>query len=100
MLGEVLFCESNGRHAIWGASEVLFCELDGWVLRGMQFGVLVEVPRARGMQFGDGRLLGGHVVWGWVLGGMSFGALPLCEIGGRVLGGVQFGVLVDAVLRA
>ena len=52
MLGEVLFCESNGRHAIWGASEVLFCELDGWVLRGMQFGVLVEVPRARG-----------HAVW-------------------------------------
>ena len=48
MLGEVLFCESDGRHAIWGASEVLFCELDGWVLRGMQFGVLVEVPRARG----------------------------------------------------
>ena len=70
----------------------------------MQFGVLVEVPRARGhavWRAGDGRVLG--VVWGRVLGGMWFGALlevRLCEIGGRVLGGMQFGVLVDAVLRA
>ena len=32
-----------GGHAIWGASEVLFCELDDRVLWGMQFRLLVEV---------------------------------------------------------
>ena len=44
-----------------GASKVLFRELDGRVLRGMEFGVLVEVPRARGHAVwgaGDGRVLG------------------------------------------
>ena len=70
MLGEVLFCESDGR--VLGGMQfgvlVRCClALDGWVLWGMQFGVLVEVPRARG-----------HAVWGagdgQILGGMSFGA--------------------------
>ena len=41
--------------------EVLFCELDGWVLGGMQFGVLVEVLFCE--------------LDGWVLGGMQFGVL-------------------------
>ena len=53
--------------------EVLFCELDGRALGGMQFGVQVEVPLCEI----DGRVLGGvqfevlccegargHAVWG------------------------------------
>ena len=44
-----------------GYAEVLFCELDGWVLGGMQFGVLVEVLFCE--------------LDGWVLGGMQFGVL-------------------------
>ena len=42
--------------------EVLFCEIDGRVLEGMQFRVLVEVPLCEI----DGRVLGGmqhNVVW-------------------------------------
>ena len=100
-------------HAVWGAGgdqhleaqEVLFCEIDGRVLGGMQLG---------GMQFGvlvalfcesDGR----------VLGGMQFGVPVeerLCESDGRVLhaawgagggavlrdlGGMQIGVLVEVL---
>ena len=58
--------------------EVLLCEIDGRVLRGMQFRVLVEVPLCET----DGRVLGGmqagacvkgadgqrgrHSVWGAV----------------------------------
>ena len=51
---------------------VLFCEIDGQVLGGMQFGVLVEVPLCKV----DGR----------VLGGMQFG-VPLFD-DGRVQGGM------------
>ena len=45
---EVLLCEIDGR-VLGGTQfgvlvEVLFCEIDGRVLGGMQFGVLVEVP--------------------------------------------------------
>ena len=44
VLVEVLFCESDGR-VLKGMRlvEVLFCESDGRVLGGRQFGVLVEV---------------------------------------------------------
>ena len=48
--------------------EVLFCEIDGRVLGGMQFGVLVEVPLC---ETGAG--------------------------GGAVLGGMQFGVVVQVL---
>ena len=48
--------------------EVLFCEIGGRVLGGMQFRVLVEVPLCEI----DGR----------VLGGMQLRVLALCEIGG------------------
>ena len=66
----------------------MICEIEGRVLGGMQFGVLVDAafqawrPGVRG-----------HAVWGcwWML---------LCELDGRVLRGMQFGVLVDAALRA
>ena len=48
--------------------EVLFFELDGRVLGGMQFGVLVEVPLCKidGQVLGGGAVLQarGHVVWG------------------------------------
>ena len=60
---------------------MLLCELDGRVLRGMQFGVLVDA------------------VWG--AGGCCFASLMgcrwmlFCELDGRVLGGMQFGVLVE-----
>ena len=107
---------------------MLFCELDGRVLRGMQFGVLVGVPHARRHAVwgaGDGWVLG-HVVWGWVVAlrdwrpgaggcwwmllceldgraGIQLGLLvevPLCEIDGRVLGGhAVWGVGGRAVLR-
>ena len=41
-------------------AEVLFCESDGRVLGGMQFGVLVEVLFCES----DGRVLGKHAIWG------------------------------------
>ena len=82
---------------------MLFCELDGRVLGGMQLGVLVEVPLCEI----DGRVLGGNAVW--VVGGGAvlrerwpgarghaiWGAseVLLCELDGR---GMQFGALVTA----
>ena len=48
--------------------EVLFCEIGGRVLGGMQFRVLVEVPLCEI----DAR----------VPGGMQLRVLALCEIGG------------------
>ena len=39
---------------------MLFCELDGRVLGGIQLGLLVEVSFCEV----DGRVLGGHAVWG------------------------------------
>ena len=70
---------------------MLFCKIDGRVLGGMQFRVLVEVPLCET----DGR----------VLGGMQFAALitvlvpvllrALMDSGG---GGTQFGVLFEVLV--
>ena len=52
--------------------EVLFCEIDGWVLGGMRFGVLVEVLFCE--------------IDGQVLGVMQFRVLVevlFCEVGAR-----------------
>ena len=67
---------------------MLLCELDGRVLGGMQFEVLVDAVFAS--------LTAG------CQGACSLGCwlVLLCELDGRVLGGMRFGVLVGAALRA
>ena len=73
----------------------VICEIEGRVLGGMQFGVLVQVLRR----------VWAHIckIQGRVLGCMQFGVLVqvlrtvrvhICKIQGRVLGCMQFGVLV------
>ena len=83
----------------------VICEIEGRVLRGIQFGVLVEVLFCES----DGRALGGmqfrvlvEVLFcesdGRALGGMQFRVLVevlFCESDGRVLGGMQFGLVVQ-----
>ena len=74
---------------------MLLSKLDGRVLGGMQFGVLVDaVWGAGGCCFASltaGCLGACSLACRWML---------FCELDGRVLGGMQFGVLVDAALRA
>ena len=64
--------------------EVLFCELDGRVLGGMQFGVLVEVPLCDGP--------GARV--------RVLVEVPLCETDGWVLGSMQFTLLIRVLVPA
>ena len=60
--------------------EVLFCEIDGRVLGGMQF-------RVGGAALPDRE---GACSFGW--------EEPLCETDGWVLGGMQFAVLIKALV--
>ena len=47
----------------------VICEIDGWMLRGMQLGALVQV----------------------LFGGLGDSQVCFCEIDGKILGGMQFG---------
>ena len=72
----------------------MICEIDGRVLGGMQFGVLVQVLFEGGGAFlRDRRLvqvLLEVLVTVWA---------HYCETDGRVLGGMQFGVLAEVLLE-
>ena len=78
----------------------MFCEIDGWVLGGMQFAVPVHVLFWVLDILGAGDSAGsclrdceqgaaGHAVWGAGAGAVLGGLLVahFCEIDGRVLGG-------------
>ena len=86
----------------------MICEIDGLVLRGVQFGVLVladwvlfEVLMAvRAHLFKiDGRVLGGMQFGGAGAGAVLGVTVHACllHLDGRVHGGMQFGVLVLVV---